>query len=161
MLLSHYCTQVSSLSTLVRGSASTLRAVSATMFNQQYLQMKMCIDQIHAWTRDEVRQVLESAVENQESEAKQWLVLWLDESIKKPLASIKEYLGDDPRIDGGSIGEPIAQPEYALLCRDFLHNTIIKAGEMHYCPPVSRASTNIECLTDWIWICAVNGPEPR
>ena len=158
MLLSHYCTQVSSLSTLVRGSASTLRAVSATMFNQQYLQMTMCIDQIHGWTRDEVRQVLESAVENQEREAKQWLVLWLDESIKEPLASIKQYLGDDPRIDGGTIGEPIAQPEYALLCRDSLRGKITEAGKMYYCPPLSPARTNIECLTDWIWICAVNGP---
>ena len=82
-----------------------------------------------------------------------------DRVIAQIHESIKEYLGDDPRIDGGSIGEPIAQPEYALLCRDFLHNTIIKAGEMHYCPPLSRASTNIECLTDWIWICAVNGPD--
>ena len=159
MLLSHYCTQVSSLSTSLRGSASILRAVSATMFNQQCLHTTIPIDQIHLqlWTPAKVRHVLESAAQNQEdSESMQLFLTWLDDSIQKPLASIKQYLGDDPRIDGGSIGEPIAQPEYALLCRDFLHNTIIKAGEMHYCPPLSRASTNIECLTDWMWICAVN-----
>ena len=118
----------------------------------------MSIDQIHLqlWTREKVLQVLESAAENQEREAMQWLVIWLDESIKEPLTSIKQYLGDDPRIDGGTMGEPIEQPEYACLCRDLLRNKIIEAGEMYYCPPLSPARTNLECLTDWLWICAVN-----
>ena len=158
MLLSHYCTQVSSLSTSLRGSASILPAVSATMFNQPCLHTTMSIDQIHLdlWTRAHVRQVLESAAENQEdSENMQLFLTWLDDSIQKPLAPIKQYLDDDPRIDGVTIGEPIEQPEYACLCRDLLRNKIIEAGEMYYCPPLSPARTNIECLTDWIWICAV------
>ena len=158
MLFSHYCTQVSSLSTPLRGSASTLRAVPATMFNQQCVQTMIPIDQmhLHLWTRAQVRQVLESAAENQEREAMQLFLTWLDDSIQKPLASIKQYLDDDPRIDGGTMGEPIEQPEYAWLCRDLLRNKIIEAGEMYYCPPLSPARTNIECLTDWLWICAVN-----
>ena len=80
----------------------------------------------------------------------QLLVIWLDESIQGPLASIKQYLGDDPQIDGGSIGEPTAQPAYARVLRESLHEKILEAGEMYYCPPLSPARTNIECLTDWI-----------
>ena len=126
------------------------------MFNEQYVRTMVRIDQIHAWTRAQVRQELVSAAENQESEAMQMLVIWLDGSIKGPLASIKQFLGDDPSIDGGSIGEPIAQPAYARVLRESLHEKILEAGEMYYCPPPSPARTNIECLTDWIWICAVD-----
>ena len=128
------------------------------MFNQPCLHTTVPIDQIHLqlWTPAQVRQVLESAAQNQDSESMQLFLTWLDDSIQKPLASIKQYLDDDPRIDGGTIGEPIEQPEYACLCRDLLRNKIIEAGEMYYCPPLSPARTNIECLTDWLWICAVN-----
>ena len=63
------------------------------------------------WIEEEVIQVCREAFSG-DAEARHIFQVWMDQSIAVPLSEIKAFLGDTETLHGGTIGEPIIQPEY-------------------------------------------------
>ena len=60
-------------------------------------------------------------------EAAHFLRALADQTIEKPMILIKKYLNEDLRIDGGSIGEPVLQPNFVFILRSCLLQAMVKA----------------------------------
>ena len=75
------------------------------------------------WTEEEVIQVCREAFSG-DAEARHIFQVWMDQSIAVPLSEIKAFLGDTETLHGGTIGEPIIQPEYVQELYELLTDAL-------------------------------------
>ena len=57
---------------------------------------------------------------SEDAEARGLLVHLVRQSLQRPLALIKEFVGHSRRLDGGTIGEPYLQPGYVDAATELL-----------------------------------------
>ena len=58
-------------------------------------------------------------------------------AIATAMALVKEYLGEDPCVDGGTIGEPVTQKEYVHILHEKLKHLCIETMRWYFSPPLS------------------------
>ena len=51
-----------------------------------------------------------------------------DQAIQNVISAIKSYLGEDPRVDGGTMGMPAFQPKFVFIVQDILLQTMLKVA---------------------------------
>ena len=78
-------------------------------------------------TPEFVMQLLDES--GNDPEAAHFVRALADQAIKKPMILIKKYLDEDPRVDGGTIGEPVSQPNFVFIVRECLLQAIVEATD--------------------------------
>ena len=62
-------------------------------------------------------------------EAAHFVRVLADQAVEKPMMLIKKYLDEDPRVDAGTIGEPVPQPNVVFIVRSCLLQAIVEATD--------------------------------
>ena len=62
------------------------------------------------------------------ADAQQTMQLLLEQSLITPLKLVKRFVGDKPRLDLGTLGEPFSQPEYVRIVRDLLLEELFRTA---------------------------------
>ena len=83
---------------------------------------------MNLWTEESVLQVCRQAWIDGDDEAEHLCNCWIDKAFAAPLSTIKAFLGDSEALHGGTMGEPIIQPDYVLALRKFFWNVIVDIG---------------------------------
>ena len=86
------------------------------MIGKPYVLTEIACSEINmdAWTEENVLQVCREALIDGDDESKTLCNHWIDRAIAAPLSTIKAFLGDSEALHGGTMGEPIIQPDYVL-----------------------------------------------
>ena len=85
------------------------------------------------------------------NEARRTLDTIVSSMHRLPLSLVKEYLGEDTCVDGGTIGEPVTQPEYVRILRDLLRHSCLKPMRWYFSPPLTRKECTKFALTKFLW----------
>ena len=64
-----------------------------------------------------------------QDDSRQFFTVLMDQSLIIPIKLIKRFLGDDPRLDAGTIGEPFPQPRYLHVVREHLMEGLFRAAQ--------------------------------
>ena len=72
-------------------------------------------------------------------------------AIATAMALVKEYLGEDPCVDGGTIGEPVTQKEYVHILHEKLKHLCIETMRWYFSPPLSPDVCFKVALTKFVW----------
>ena len=67
---------------------------------------------LNVWTEEKIIQVCREALIDGDDESKNLCNHWIDRAFAAPLSTIKAFLGDSEALHGGTMGEPIIQPDY-------------------------------------------------
>ena len=90
-----------------------------------------------------------------DAESTGFVMYLMRQSLKEPLARVKEYLGDSGRLDTGTMGEPHIQPGYVEVVDDLLSNSLystaatsIIGAPRHF--RIFCGSARFDCSSWWI-----------
>ena len=120
----------------------------------QHVTMQMSPSEIEPWTRPRVLQMVQEVLSADPEKAKEAnnvinnIVCIIQ---NRPLSLVQEYLGEDICVDGGSIGEPVTQPEYVHLLRMHLVDLCFEPMRWYFSPPLTPKECTILALTNFLW----------
>ena len=83
---------------------------------------------MNLWTEESVLQVCRQSLIDGNDEAEHLCNCWIDKAFAAPLSTIKAFLGDSEALHGGTMGEPIIQPDYVLALRKFFWKVLVDIG---------------------------------
>ena len=89
------------------------------------------------WTEEKVIQVCRDGIKG-DKEALNLFNVWAEKAIAPPICAIKAFLGDTERLDGGTMGAPISQPEYVYIVNDCLGCSLASNGSCAVSDVVSK-----------------------
>ena len=122
--------------------------------DSQYVVMKMSAQDIHPWTESEIQQMIDDSFSedvDKASVARHAFETILFSMHRLPLSLVKEYLGEDPCVDGGTIGEPVTQKEYVHILHEKLKHLCIETMRWYFSPPLSPDVCFKVALTKFVW----------
>ena len=120
----------------------------------QRVTMQMRPSEIEPWTRPQVRQMVQEVLSADPEKAKEAnnvinnIVCIIQ---NRPLSLVREYLGEDSGVDGGSIGEPVTRPEYVHILRMHLVDLCFGPMERYFSPPLTPKYCTMLALTNFLW----------
>ena len=120
----------------------------------QRVTMQMRPSEIESWTRPRVLQMVEEVLSADPEKAKEAnnvinnIVCIIQ---NRPLSLVREYLGEDSGVDGGSIGEPVTRPEYVHILRMHLVGLCFGPMERYFSPPLTPKYCTMLALTNFLW----------
>ena len=84
------------------------------MIGKSHVLTQVAISEINMnlWTEESVLQVCRQSLIDGNDEAEHLCNCWIDKAFAAPLSTIKAFLGDSEALHGGTMGEPIIQPDY-------------------------------------------------
>ena len=104
------------------------------------------------WTEEKVIQVCREAFSG-DDESGHLFQVWMDNSIAVPLSEIKAFLGDTETLDGGTIGEPIIQPDYVHELYELLTDALASIAKCAVPEYLVLYNNEIGALTmaNYVW----------
>ena len=130
------------------------------MIGKQYVRTRVASSEINlnAWTEENVLQVCREALIDRDDESKNLCSHWIDRAIAAPLSTIKAFLGDSEALHGGTMGEPISQPDYVLALRKFFWKVIVDIG-ITFDPPylvLNADEKTSQTMSNYIWYAFID-----
>ena len=127
------------------------------MFGQVHVVTKTNLDEITPWKKDDFYKLVVKAVkpENSGAEARRVLSIMLDYHFSHILSGVAEYLGQDPDITGGTMGECKTPPEWMRLLRSRLGITFwahVTSVQFVYMGPLNDKETALRLLQNYFWL---------
>ena len=101
-------------------------------------------------TRDKVYRVITSALAGDE-QSNGFRNILVEQGHDHVIKRVKEYLGADPNVTGGTEASPIDQPEYVFYIKNILDDTLLRNAMVYFCPPFSNKERLIRCMVDYCW----------
>ena len=86
-----------------------------------------------------------------DKDSRHMLKLLMDQALKSPLSRIKQYLGENPDVSGGTIGNPIIQPAFVGMLRAQLCAVLSRQGRLFFCPPVSTMYASKLLIANYLY----------
>ena len=120
----------------------------------QHVIMEMSPSEIDLWTKPQVVQMVQdsfSADAEKAKEAKSIIKQTVWHMQSRPLSLVQGYLGEDTCVDGGTIGEPVTQPEYVHILRMHLIDVCLELMMLHFSPPLTRKECTMLALANFCW----------
>ena len=113
------------------------------------------------WIEEKVIQVCREAFSG-DAESGHFFQVWMDNSIAVPLSEIKAFLGDTETLHGGTIGEPIIQPDYVEKLYELLTDGLASIAKCAVPEYLVLNNMEIRALTiaNYIWHAFVKDPDP-
>ena len=102
------------------------------------------------YTYDDILLIARGAFARKEEDVN-FIFLLLEFSLKPALIGVKEFLGHDSQVHGGTMGDPITQPEYVRLLTKDLSLRVLNNSEFFFCPPWSKVEIRARAVTDYVW----------
>ena len=115
---------------------------------------QMSPSEIEPWAKAQVRQMVQdvfSVDDEKAKEAKHVINNIVCSMQSRPLSLVQGYLGEDTCVDGGTIGEPVTQPEYVHILRLHLIDLCLEPMMWYFSPPLTREVCTIIALTNFLW----------
>ena len=116
---------------------------------------KVPASKIECLTYDVILLIARGAFARKEEDV-DFIGLLLESSLKPALIGVKEFLGHDSPVHGGTMGEPIMQPEYVRLLTKDLSLRVLNNSEFFFCPPWSKVEKGARAVTDYVWRAGVD-----
>ena len=98
------------------------------MVERQALVSTVSASEIELLTYDDILTIARGAFARKEEDVN-FIVLLLEFSLKPALIGVKEFLGHDSQVHGGTLGDPITQPEYVRLLTKDLSFRVLNNSE--------------------------------
>ena len=124
------------------------------MVERQALVSTVSAGEIKLLTYDDILTIARGAFANK-TEDVNFFVLLLESSLKPALIGVKEFLGHDSQVHGGTMGDPIRQPEYVRLFTKDLWLRVLNNSEFFFCPPCDKVETGARAVADYVWRAGV------
>ena len=104
------------------------------------------------WIEEKVIQVCREAFSG-DAESGHLFQVWMDNAIAVPLSEIKAFLGDTETLDGGTIGEPIIQPDYVHELYELLTDALVSIAKSAVPEDLVLNNNEIGALTmaNYVW----------
>ena len=113
---------------------------------------------MNLWTEESVLQVCRQAWIDGNDSAENLCNIWIDNAFAAPLSTIKAFLGDSEALHGGTMGEPIIQPDYVLALRKFFWKVIVDIG-ITFDPPylvLNADEKTSQTMSNYIWYAFID-----
>ena len=107
------------------------------MVDRQAVVSEVTPSEIEFLTYDDILLIARGAFARKEEDVN-FIVLLLEFSLKPALIGVKEFLGHDSRVHGGTMGDPIRQPEYIRLFTKDLWLRVLNNSEFFFARRVTR-----------------------
>ena len=120
------------------------------MVDRQGVVSKVTPSEIEFLTYDVILVIARGAFARKEEDVN-FIVLFLEFSLKPALIGVKEFLGHDSQVHGGTMGDPITQPEYVRLLTEDLWHRVVDNSKFFFCPPWSKVEIRARAVTDYVW----------
>ena len=82
--------------------------------------------------------------------------MWMDGACVRPLRQIKLFLGDGPDVTGGTIEEPVSQPEYVKLLVEMFHGRALDTMKVCFKPPYNNLELWKLAMCDYVWRACID-----
>ena len=125
------------------------------MIGQPYVLTQIASSEINmnAWTEENVLQVCRQAWIDGNDEAENLCNHLIDNAFAAPLSTIKAFLGDSEALHGGTMGEPIIQPDYVLALRkifwDVFVDIVISAAPKYQV--LNDDEKTAQAMANYVW----------
>ena len=96
-----------------------------------------------------------SGVREKKTDDAKFFILLLESSLKPALIGVKEFLGHDSQVHGGTVGDPNA----AGVCPPINKRPLVSCSEqlgILFCPPWSKVEKRARAVTDYVWRAGVD-----
>ena len=106
--------------------------------------VKSCVDaaQLDAFEDVTETQILiwleREALVGDEDDPRHALKALTHQALDGPLSRINQYLGENPDVSGGTIGDPIIHQPFVAMLRAQLCKALSRQGRLFFCPPLSK-----------------------
>ena len=120
------------------------------MVDRQAVVSEVTPSEIEFLTYDDILLIARGAFARKEDDV-DLIGLLLESSLKPALIGVKEFLGHDSQVHGGTVGDPIMQPEYVRLLTKDLSFRVLNNSEFFFCPPWSKVEIRARAVTDYVW----------
>ena len=107
------------------------------MVERQALVSTVSASEIELLTYDDILTIARGAFARKEDDV-DLIGLLLESSLKPALIGVKEFLGHDSQVHGGTMGDPIRQPEYVRLFTKDLWLRVLNNSEFFFARRVTR-----------------------
>ena len=125
------------------------------MVDRRAVVSEVDLSEIKFLTYDDILTIARGAFARKEEDVN-FIVLLLEFSLKPALIGVKEFLGHDSQVHGGTLGDPITQPEYVRLLTKDLSLRVLNNSEFFFCPPWSKVEKGARAVTDYVWRAGVD-----
>ena len=125
------------------------------MVERQALVSTVSAGEIELLTYDVILLIARGAFARKEEDVDVFGLL-LESSLKPALIGVKEFLGHDSQVHGGTMGDPITQPEYVRLLTEDLWHRVVDNSKFFFCPPWSKVEIGARAVTDYVWRAGVD-----
>ena len=124
------------------------------MIGRSRVNMLLPREEVHftEWTGGKVIEVCREAYSGN-AESRHLFRVWLDNAMAAPLSEIKAFLGDTETLHGGTIGEPIIQPEYVQELYELLTDALASIAKSAVPEYLVLNNNEIGALTmaNYVW----------
>ena len=124
------------------------------MVDRQAVVSEVTPSEIKFLTYDDILTIARGAFARKEDDV-DLIGLLLESSLKPALIGVKEFLGHDSQVHGGTMGDPITQPEYVRLLTKDLSLRVLNNSEFFFCPPCDKVETGARAVADYVWRAGV------
>ena len=128
-----------------------------SLVGSQEVRAPLSLEVLHGmklWTKETTRAVVDKALDKNDVEAKELLELFIDRSIIPALYLVQKFLGHDPDVSGGTIGEPRSPQPYVYVLKSSLKKALFRGCNSKAPfpgPAYSSRELYKRALTEFLW----------
>ena len=93
------------------------------MIGTHYVVQEIPVSSVQSWTNGEVEEILKLALEG-ESEEIGLINIWMDVAHRPIFSCVLAFLGEDPDVSGGTMGNPKMPPESLYILKEKLEKVL-------------------------------------
>ena len=125
------------------------------MIGEQYVRQEIPVSELHTWTKGQVEKVLKLSFEGK-SEERGWINIWMDVAHRPILSRVLAFLGENPDVSGGTMGNPKMPPESLYILREMLEDTAVHNFKYYFLVPYSDNELRFRAFLNYLWIVGIS-----
>ena len=116
---------------------------------------KQSVSFVQSWTHGEVEEIFNMALEGK-SDERGLISVWMEVAHEPILSRVLAFLGEDPDVSGGTMGNPKMPPECAYILKEELEYTAVENFSYYFLVPYSDEELRFRCFLDYLWTVEIN-----